>query len=127
MGLIHSDEAVQAGVELMYTHSLFLTEEADPFWADTVHGFKRMSRQELQLFSRTVDWPTIQAAAVAAAAQATSSPADSSAPGDGSIDSFTAAETATSFVDGYTFNTVSGSLAPAVWPKAASGTKHKSL
>lgn len=68
-----------------------------------------MSAQELQLFSQPVDWQDIQAAAAAAAAlEACSS--TSSAAGDGSIDSYTAAATATAFVDGYTFNTVGGQL-----------------
>jgi hypothetical protein len=68
-----------------------------------------MRGEELQLFSKHVDWPSIQAAAAVAAAAAASSysPTDSCGPGDGSIDAYTAAESATSFVDGYTFNTVS--------------------
>jgi hypothetical protein len=109
MELVHSPEAVQAGVEPMYCHCLFLAEEPDPFWASTVHGFQRMRGEELDLFSRHVDWPSIQAAAAVAAAAAASSysPTDSCGPGDGSIDSYTAAESATAFVDGYTFNTVS--------------------
>eukprot|EP00878_Enallax_costatus_P022675 GHUV01024075.1.p1 GENE.GHUV01024075.1~~GHUV01024075.1.p1 ORF type:complete len:318 (+),score=45.32 GHUV01024075.1:409-1362(+) len=101
MGLVHSDQAVAAGVQKMYSHSLFLTEEPDPFWASTVHGFRRMSKSELELFSRPVDWSSIQAAAAAATKDS------SDTPGDGSIDSFTVAERATAFVDGYTFNTVS--------------------
>jgi hypothetical protein len=64
-----------------------------------------MSEQELQLFSKPVDWPDIQAAAAASAAlEACNS--TSSAAGDGSIDFYTAAATATAFVDGYSFNTV---------------------
>ena len=105
MSLVHSEDAVQGGVQLCYAHCLFLAPEPDPFWADSVQGFRRMSDQELQLFSRPVDWPDIQAAAAAAAAiDACSS--TSSGMGDGSIDSYAAAATATSFVDGYTFNTV---------------------
>lgn len=103
MGLVHSDQAVAAGVQKMYSHSLFLAEEPDPFWANTVHGFRRMSKSELELFSKPVDWPSIQAAAAAAVASRDSS----DTPGDGNINSFAAAERASSFADGYTFNTVS--------------------
>lgn len=102
---MHSEEAVQAGVQLCYAHCLYLAPEPDPFWADSVHGFRRMSAEELQLFSQPVDWAEIQAAAAAAAVLDTCS-STSSAAGDGSIDSFTAGATATAFVDGYTFNTV---------------------
>jgi hypothetical protein len=59
----------------------------------------------LQLFSRPVDWPEIQAAAAAAAALEACTSTNSAA-GDGSIDSYTAGAMATAFVDGYTFNTV---------------------
>lgn len=104
MGLVHSDQAVAAGVQMMYCHNLYLTEEPDPFWSPVVHGFRRMDRSELELFSKPVDWPSIQ---VAAAAVLTSGNRTDT-PGDGSIDSFSAAERATGFVDGYTFNTVSG-------------------
>lgn len=45
VGLVHSDEAVQAGVQLCYAHCLFLAPEPDPFWASSVHGFRRMSAQ----------------------------------------------------------------------------------
>ncbi|WIA40322.1 hypothetical protein OEZ86_013690 [Tetradesmus obliquus] len=108
MELVHSPEAVQAGVEPMYCNSLFLAEEPDPFWASTVSGFQRMRETDLALFSKHVDWPSIQAAAAVAAAAAASSysPTDSCGPGDGSIDAATAAENATAFVDGYSFNTV---------------------
>lgn len=105
VGLVHSEDAVQAGVQLCYAHCLYLAPEPDPFWKSSVHGFRRMSAQELQLFSQPVDWADIQAAAAAAAAlEACSS--TSSAAGDGSIDSYTAGASATAFVDGYTFNTV---------------------
>lgn len=87
----------------MYSHSLFLAAEPDPFWSSAVQGFRRMSKQELKLFSKNVDWPSIQAAAAAAAADSNDS---EDMPGDGSIDSFKAAEMADAFVDGYTFNTV---------------------
>lgn len=106
VSLVHSEDAVQAGVQLCYAHCLFLAPEPDPFWASSVHGFRRMSKQELQLFSKPVDWPDIQAAAAASAALGACN-STSSAAGDGSIDSYTAAATATAFVDGYTFNTVS--------------------
>jgi hypothetical protein len=105
VSLVHSQDAVQAGVQLCYAHCLFLAPEPDPFWASSVHGFRRMSEQELQLFSTPVCWPEIQAAAAAAAATEACT-STSSATGDGSIDSYTAAATATAFVDGYTFNTV---------------------
>jgi hypothetical protein len=106
VGLVHSDEAVQSGVEMMYVHSLHLAPEPEPFWAPSVHGFRRMEASELQLFSSTVNWPAIQAAAAAVAVTASSS-CTNSAAGDGSIDSYTAAAAADAFVDGYTFNTVS--------------------
>jgi hypothetical protein len=76
-----------------------------------------MSPQELQLFSQTVDWAEIQAAAAAAAVLDTCSSTNSAA-GDGSIDSFTAGAAATEFVDGYTFNTV------GVGTRACSLTSH---
>ncbi|KAF6258279.1 hypothetical protein COO60DRAFT_1139840 [Scenedesmus sp. NREL 46B-D3] len=108
MGLVHSPEAAQAGVQPMHCHCLFLAEEPEPFWAATVQGFQRMRGQELDLFSQHVDWPSIQASAAAAAAAAasTAGATGSGGPGDGSIDSYTAAQSATAFVDGYTFNTV---------------------
>jgi hypothetical protein len=102
----------------MYCHCLFLAEAPDPFWTDTVHGFQRMGVEELNLFSKHVDWQSIQAAAAVAAAAAAAassySPTYSCGPGDGSIDSYTAAESATAFVDGYTFNTVSTCITHAV-------------
>lgn len=108
MGLVHSEQAVAAGVQMMYCHHLYLTEEPDPFWSSAVHGFRRMDRSELELFSGPVDWPAIQAAAAAAAASADRS----DALGDGSLESLTAAERAAAFVDGYTFNTVSSAVQP---------------
>eukprot|EP00775_Hariotina_reticulata_P012186 gene12186-12323_t len=36
VGLVHSDEAVQSGVEMMYVHSLHLAPEPEPFWAPSV-------------------------------------------------------------------------------------------
>lgn len=117
MSLVHSAEAVQAGVQLCYAHCLYLAPEPDPFWSNSVHGFRRMSPQELQLFSQTVDWAEIQAAAAAAAVLDTCSSTNSAA-GDGSIDSFTAGAAATEFVDGYTFNTV------GVGTRACSLTSH---
>lgn len=49
VSLVHSEEAVQAGVQLCYAHCLFLAPEPDPFWSSSVHGFRRMSEQELQV------------------------------------------------------------------------------
>lgn len=119
MSLVHSDQAAQAGVQLCYAHCLYLAPEPDPFWAGSVHGFRRMSEEELALFSQAVDWPEIQAAAAAAAAMDVSnSSSASSAAGDGSIDSYVAATTASAFVDGYTFNTVrGGAMFPRVFPR----------
>lgn len=45
VSLVHSEDAVQAGVQLCYAHCLFLASEPDPFWANSVHGFRRMSEQ----------------------------------------------------------------------------------
>lgn len=40
VGLVHSEDAVQAGVQLCYAHCLFLAPEPDPFWKSSVHGFR---------------------------------------------------------------------------------------
>lgn len=40
VGLVHSGDAVQAGVQLCYAHCLFLAPEPDPFWKSSVHGFR---------------------------------------------------------------------------------------
>jgi hypothetical protein len=49
VALVHSEDAVQAGVQLCYAHCLYLAPEPDPFWSNSVHGFRRMSEEELQV------------------------------------------------------------------------------
>lgn len=132
--LYHSSDAVAAGVSMSYCTSLYLDPEPDPFWKDTVFGFRRLSAKELQLYSSTVDWPAIQQAAVdaaarAAAAASSASPSTTTTSSSGSslegteLRSPSANATAaslcstsdcdpvpglnsTAFVDGYSFNTI---------------------
>lgn len=60
VSLVHSEAAVQAGVQMCYAHNLLVAPEPDPFWAGSVQGFRRLSEWELGLFSEHVDWASIQ-------------------------------------------------------------------
>jgi glycine/D-amino acid oxidase-like deaminating enzyme len=96
---------------MCYCTSLYLEPEPNPFWKDSVLGFRRLSKKELALYSSSVDWSKVAEVARKAAAapqQPPTSPTAAAAAGGAAErgTSIPAAGSPTAFVDGYSFNTI---------------------